>query len=67
MFAPDMQPVPDTKVVTSHDKHWFKDDTAVNIIFNNRECRDKLWVITDPLDHKHGPECDVQRQLSRLD
>ena len=24
-------------------------------------------MITDPLGHKHGPESDVQRRLSRLD
>ena len=67
MFDPDMQPLPDPPVVTAQDTNWFEDDTEVNINFNNRECQEKPWVITDPLGHKHGPESDTKRQLSCLD
>ena len=62
-----MKLVPDNPVVTAHDMNWLEDNTAVNILFNNREFREKHWVITDPLGHKHGPSSDVQRRLSRLD
>ena len=67
LFSPDRQPVPDPPVVTNHDTNWIEDDNAVKIPFNNSECREKPWVITDPLGHKHGPASDLQRQLSRID
>ena len=60
-------PVRELPVATKHGTDWFKDDAALKIPFNDRECKEKNWSIEDNLQNTHGPGSDVYRRLSRLD